>query len=52
MLLMQNCLAIDVAKGKSMVSLISSCGEVLIDPYEINHSINDFTNLLNRINKL
>ena len=49
---MQNCLAIDVAKGKSMVSLISSCGEVLIDPYEINHSINDFTNLLNRINKL
>ena len=48
---MQNCLAIDVAKGKSMVSLISSCGEVLIDPYEINHSINDFTNLLNRINK-
>ena len=46
---MQNCLAIDVAKGKSMVSLISSCGEVLIDPYEINHSINDFSNLLNRI---
>jgi transposase len=41
-----------VAKGKSMVSLISSCGEVLIDPYEINHSINDFTNLLNRIKKL
>ena len=49
---MQNCLAIDVAKGKSMVSLICSSGEVLIDPYEINHSINDFTNLLNRIMKL
>ena len=49
---MQSCLAIDVAKGKSMVTLISSSGEVLIDPYEINHSINDFTNLLNRINKL
>ena len=49
---MKNCLAIDVAKGKSMVSLISSCGEVLIDPYEINHSIKDFTNLLNRIIKL
>lgn len=30
-------LAIDVAKGKSIVSLISSCGEVLISPYEINH---------------
>ena len=49
---MHNCLAIDVAKGKSMVTLISSCGEVLIDPYEVNHSINDFSNLLNRIKKL
>ena len=48
---MHNCLAIDVAKGKSMVTLVSSSGEVLIDPYEVNHSINDFTNLLNRINK-
>ena len=34
-----------------MVSLISSGGEVLIEPYEINHSINDFTNLHNRIKK-
>ena len=49
---MHNCLAIDVAKGKSMVTLISSCGEVLIDPYEVNHSINDFSNLLNRIKNL
>ncbi len=48
---MKSCLAIDVAKGKSMVTLVSSSGEVLIDPYEVNHSINDFTNLLNRINK-
>ena len=49
---MQNVLAVDVAKSKSMVSLISSCGEVLIEPYEINHSIIDFSNLLNRIKKL
>ena len=48
---MHSCLAIDVAKGKSMVTFVSSSGEVLIDPYEVNHSINDFTNLLNRINK-
>ena len=47
---MHNCLAIDVAKGKSMVTLVSSSGEVLIDPYEVSHSINGFTNLLNRIN--
>jgi transposase len=49
MVLMHNCLAVDVAKGKSMVTLVSSSGEVLIDPYEVNHSINDFSNLLNRI---
>lgn len=48
---MHNCLAIDVAKGKSMVTLVSSSGEVLIDPYEINHSINGFNDLLNRINR-
>ena len=46
---MPSCLAIDVAKGKSMVTLVSSCGEILIDPYEIDHSINGFSNLLNRI---
>ena len=45
-------LAIDVAKGKSMVSLIGSCGEVLISPYEINHNLNDFKNLDERIKKL
>lgn len=49
---MHSCLAIDVAKGKSMVALVNSSGEVLINPYEVNHSINDFNNLLNRINQL
>ena len=48
----QNVLAIDVAKGKSMVSLISSCGEVLIEPYEINHTFNDLNKLNERIKKL
>ena len=45
-------LAIDVAKEKSMGTLISSCGEVLIDPYEFNHSKQDFSSLLVRIKKL
>ena len=49
---MHNCLAVDAAKSKSMVTLVSSCGEVLIEPYEVNHSLNDLTNLLNRIGKL
>jgi transposase len=42
---MKSVLAIDVAKGKSMVSLITNCGEVLIEPYEINHSKFDFDKL-------
>ena len=48
----QYVLAIDVAKGKSMVSLISSCGEVLINPYEINHTLNDFKNIDETIKEL
>ena len=46
---MKTVLAIDVAKGKSMVSLITDCGEVLIEPYEINHSKFDFDNLNQKI---
>lgn len=48
----QYVLAIDVAKGKSMVSLISSSGEVLISPYEINHTSNDFKLLDKKIKNL
>ncbi len=46
---MKYVLAIDVAKNKSMVSLISDCGELLIEPYEINHKLNDFRKLEERI---
>lgn len=46
---MKYVLAIDVAKNKSMVSFISSGGEVLIEPYEINHTLSDFQNLLERL---
>lgn len=45
-------LAIDVAKGKSMVALVSFYGEALIEPYEINHTLNDFKQLNERIKKL
>lgn len=45
-------LAIDIAKGKSMVTLISSYGEVLIEPYEINHTLKDLKILDERIKKL
>ena len=48
---MQTVLAIDVAKGKSMVSLINSCGEILIKPYEMNHSKVNFDLLKKNISK-
>lgn len=48
---MKYVLAIDVAKNKSMVSLISSCSEVLIEPYEISHELSAFVNLKERIEK-
>ena len=48
---MKYVLAIDVAKNKSMVSLISECGEVLIEPYEIKHKLSDFEKLEERIRK-
>lgn len=51
-MIMQSVLAIDVAKGKSMVSLITDCGEVLIEPYEINHSKIEFDNLNHSMSKL
>lgn len=50
--LIQNVSVIDVVKGKSMITFVNSSGGVLIKPYKINHFINDFTNLFNRINKL
>lgn len=46
---MKYVLAIDVAKNKSMVSLISDCGEVLIEPYEINHKLCDFQKLKEKV---
>lgn len=49
---MKYVLAVDVAKNKSMVSLVSSCGEVIIEPYEINHKLSDFERLKERIESL
>ena len=48
---MKYVLAIDVAKNKSMVALINSSGEVLIQPYEINHKLKDFINLKEKIDE-
>ena len=39
---MKSVCAIDIAKDKSMILLMSELGEVLIEPYEIKHNLIDF----------
>lgn len=49
---MKYVLTLDVAKGKSMIMLASSCGEVLIEPFEIQHNESDFKSIDSKINSL
>lgn len=49
---MKSVLSIDVANGKSEVLLVTECGEILIEPFEVNHCLNDFNLLKNKIDKL
>ena len=49
---MKYVLTLDVAKGKSMVMLASSCGEVLIEPFEIQHNEIDLNLINSKINTL
>src|SRR5690554_238583 len=49
---MKYCLAIDIAKGKSMVGLISEEGEIVLDLHEIAHSKSNLVNLHNQIQNL
>lgn len=46
---MKSVLSIDVANGKSVVLLITEDGEVLIEPYELKHCLNEFLQLKERI---
>ena len=45
---MRSVLSIDVANGKSEVLLITEYGEVLIEPYEVKHCLNEFNQLVNK----
>ena len=48
---MKSVLSIDIANGKSEVLLITEYGEILLEPYEIKHCLNDFNLLKNKIDK-
>ena len=49
---MKSVLSIDVANGISEVLLITEYGEILIEPYEIKHCLNEFNLLKDKIDKL
>ena len=46
---MKSVCAIDVAKDKSMIFIMTETGEVLIEPHEIKHNLSDFDMLNNKI---
>lgn len=46
---MRSVLSIDVANGKSEVLLITEHGEVLIEPFEVKHCLNEFNHLKEKI---
>ena len=48
---MKSVLSIDVANGKSEVLLITEYGEVLIEPHEVKHCLNEFNQLKERIDE-
>ena len=48
---MRSVLSIDVANGKSDVLLITEYGEVLIEPHEVKHCLNEFNQLKERIDE-
>ena len=48
---MKSVLAVDVAKDKSMVALITEYGEILIEPYEVIHNLNNFNELEDKISR-
>lgn len=46
---MRSVLSIDVANGKSEVLLITEHGEILIEPFEVKHCLNEFSHLKEKI---
>ena len=49
---MKTVLSVDVAKNKSMIMLMNSDGEILIDTREIKHNLQDFDKVKEQINEI
>lgn len=49
---MKTVLSVDVAKNKSMIMLMNSDGEILIDTKEIKHNLEDFEKAKEKIKEI
>ena len=47
-----NCVGIDVSKGKSMIAVMRPFGEVVISPFEVQHTANELNQLAGLLNSL
>ena len=47
-----NAVGIDVSKGKSMVAIMRSLGEVVASPFEVTHTDSELRQLADRLQSL
>lgn len=49
---MNNCVGIDVSKGKSMIAVMRPFGEVLLPPFEVKHTSSELSELARQLKSL
>ena len=47
-----NAVGIDVSKGRSMVAILRPYGEVVLPPFEVNHTASDINSLIDIIKSI
>ena len=49
---MNDCVGIDVSKGKSMIAVMRPFGEVVVSPFEVRHTANELSELAGLLKSL
>lgn len=47
-----NCVGIDVSKGKSMIAVMRPFGEVVLTPFEVQHTASELSELVKALKSL
>ena len=47
-----NAVGIDVSKGKSMVAILRSYGEIISKPFEVKHTVSGIRSLIEQIQSI